>query len=52
LKNKNFQVQFFVHIDGEAIDRSKCGTMMKDLKKNTADMGTSVDVAIGTYIKN
>jgi hypothetical protein len=33
LKNKNIQAQFFVHIDGEAIDRSKCGTMMKDLKK-------------------
>jgi hypothetical protein len=30
---------------------SKYSGMMKDLKKDTADMGTSVDVAINTYIK-
>ena len=30
---------------------SKYGTMMTNLKKDTTDMGTSVDVAIGTYIK-
>lgn len=31
---------------------SKYGTMMTDLKKDTTDMGTSVDVAMNTYIKN
>ena len=31
---------------------SKYSGMMKDLKKDTADMGTSVDVAMNTYIKN
>jgi hypothetical protein len=30
---------------------SKYGTMMTDLKKDTTDMGTSVDVAMNTYIK-
>ena len=30
---------------------SKYSGMMKDLKKDTEDMGTSVDVAINTYIK-
>ena len=31
---------------------SKYSGMMNDLKKDTADMGTSVDVAMNTYIKN
>jgi len=31
---------------------SKYSGMMNDLKKDTADMGTSVDVALNTYIKN
>jgi len=30
---------------------SKYGTMMKELKDDTSDMGTSVDVAMNTYIK-
>ena len=30
---------------------SKYSGMMKDLKKDITDMGTSVDVALNTYIK-
>jgi hypothetical protein len=31
---------------------SKYGVMMQELKDDTSDMGTSVDVALNTYIKN
>jgi hypothetical protein len=31
---------------------SKYGTMMQELKDDTTHMGTSVDVALNTYIKN
>ena len=30
---------------------SKYGVMMQELKDDTSDMGTSVDVALNTYIK-
>jgi hypothetical protein len=30
---------------------SKYGSMMKELKEDTADMGTSVDTALNNYIK-
>ena len=30
---------------------SKHGVMMQELKGDTSDMGTSVDVALNTYIK-